>query len=88
MNGALALLLFLKTVLELDNVSLQLLETGLYIHLCLRWEGEEGREGGRGGEGREGREGKGGGRKGGGRKEGGRKEGGRREEGGREKEVC
>ena len=82
MNGALALLLFLKTVLELDNVSLQLLETGLCIHLCLRWEGEgRGERGGergegrgeRGGEGREGREEEGGGRKGGGRKEGGRK---------------
>ena len=66
MNGALALLLFLKTVLELDNVSLQLLETGLCIHLCLRWEGEG--RGERGGEGREGREEEGGGRKGGGRK--------------------
>lgn len=58
MNGALALLFFLKTILELGNVSLQLLETGLCVQLGLRREKErgnrgewreEGREGGIGG---------------------------------------
>ena len=58
LNGALALLFFLKTILELGNVSLQLLETGLCVQLGLRREKErgnrgewreEGREGGIGG---------------------------------------
>ena len=45
LNSALALLFFFKTILELGNVSLQLLETGLCVQLGLRREKERGKRG-------------------------------------------